>query len=451
MASVSDVVSVILSIRDRGLSRQGFNTQAIAFRSDVPSWRVKRVTALSDVVALGFGIWTPLYTEARDAFNQDPGVEQLVIVRMGASEEPATGLDLCDAVDSDWFGLTSTERDATTVAKIAAWTESRSKPAIFVGQTADSATLLGGASVIKTVADAGYNSTAIIYHNPAVQSGKLTISAAFVASNVVNMKVNGVALAEQTWATTSDALLASIAAALQALDSIATATVTADSSGTENDREIVWVAADNKANVVISNYVCSAGASINTATVELIGGGGAEAAAAAWMSSRLAFDPGQTTWKFGELVGITPDALGASDIAALKLYKANFYTSYGSAKLPAEGTMASGRFIDVQIGAFWLKINMQADVFDLMQTMAPKKVPYTDPGAQQIGAIVRKRMALAVGAQILADDPKYTVTVPKVANQDPGNKAVRKMAGILFSGTLAGAVHGVALQGELTF
>jgi hypothetical protein len=94
---------------------------------------------------------------------------------------------------------------------------------------------------------------------------------------------------------------------------------------------------------------------------------------------------------------------------------------------------------------------MQADVFDLMQTMAPKKVPYTDPGAQQIGAIVRKRMALAVGAQILADDPKYTVTVPKVANQDPGNKAVRKMAGILFSGTLAGAVHGVALQGELTF
>lgn len=452
MASVSDIVSVILNVRDRGLSRIGFNTQAVLFRSDAVSWRAQRIGSLTDLLALDatFGSWSPVYTEVKDAFMQNPGVAGLVLLRAGASEDADTALIACDAVDSDWFGLTSTVRDATSIGKIAAYIETRGKPGVFVAETADAATLLGGASVVKTLSDAGYNCTATMYHNPPVQSGRLTISAAFVASNTVDMKVNGVALAQQTWATTSDALLAAVAAALQALACIATATVTAVTGGTENDREIVWVAADNKTNVAITDYVCAAGASINVATFD-IDAGGAEGAASAWMSSRLAYDPGETTWKFGELVGITADALTASQVAALKLFHANFYTTYGSAKLPAEGTMASGRFIDVQIGAFWIKTNLQADIFDLLQQIAPKKIPYTDPGAQQLGAVVKQRLGLAVVQQILAEDPKPTVTVPKVASQSSGNKAIRKMAGIKFSGVLAGAVHSAAFEGELTF
>ena len=452
MASVSDVVSVILNVRDRGLSRVGFNTQAVLFRSDDVAWRAKRVGSLTDLLALSatFGSWSPVYTEVKDAFMQDPGVAELVLLRAGTSEAADDALIACDADDSDWFGLTSTVRDATSIGKIAAYIETRGKPGVFVGETADAATLLGGASIVKTLADAGYNCSAAIYHNPPVQSGRLTISAAFVASNTIDLKVNGVAITQVTYATDSNTTLAAIATALAGTAAIATATVVDAGSGSADDRVIEWVAADNKTNVVISNYVCASGASINTATFD-VDAGGAEGAASAWMSSRLAYDPGETTWKFGELVGITADALNASQIAALKLYKANFYTTYGSAKLPAEGTMASGRFIDVQIGAFWIKTNLQADIFDLLQQMAPKKVPYTDPGAQQLGSVVKQRMGLAVTQGILAEDPKPTVTVPKVASQSSGNKAIRKMAGIKFYGTLAGAVHSAAFEGELTF
>lgn len=451
MPEISTVVDISIKVKDRGLSRQAFGNMAVLFETVAsPGWRTKLVTSPADVVALGadFGEFSPVYIACREAFAQETAVAQLLLINKLAAESESAALTAADAENSDWYCLVYTGRTLAGIKAAAAYVESRTKPAIYIAQTADSDTLLGGASVIKDLYDLSRARTATIYHSPAKQKLRLTISAAFVAGNSVTIKVNGVAIAAVPFNATSDQTLADLATALAATSAIGTAVVTAVGGGTDNDRVIEIEAADNKTNVELTEYTCAGGGTINTATVE-VESGGAEDLAAAWASSRVAQDVGSTTWKFGELSGITADALTATQQAFLELYKANHYLAYGSAKLPAQGTMSTGRFIDVQQGIDWIAVNMQADIFDLLQNMAPKKVPYTDKGMQQLAGPVRSRLRLAVAAGILAEDPAPVVSVPLVSAQAPADKAARVVKGITFSGTLAGAVHKAQLTGEV--
>ena len=451
MPDISTVADISIKVKDRGLSRQAFGNMALLFETVAsPGWRTKIVTSPSDVVALGavFGEFSPVYIAARDAFAQETAVPQLLLINKLAAESESQALTAADAENSDWYCLIYTSRTAANVKLAATYCESRTKPCIYIAQTADADTLLGGASVIKDLYDLSRARTAVIYHAPAKQKLRLTISAAFVAGNSATIKVNGVAIAAVPFNATSDTTLADLATALAATAAIGTAVVTTIAAATDNDRVIEIEATDNQTNVALTEYTCAGGGTINTATIE-VESGGAEDAAAAWASSRVAQDVGSITWKFGELAGITADALNPTQQAFLELYKANHYLTYGSAKLPAQGTMSTGRFIDIQQGIDWIAVNMQADIFDLLQTMAPKKIPYTDKGMQQLSGPVRSRLRLAVAAQILAEDPAPVVTVPLVSAQAPADKALRVVKGITFSGTLAGAAHKVTVSGEV--
>jgi len=89
---------------------------------------------------------------------------------------------------------------------------------------------------------------------------------------------------------------------------------------------------------------------------------------------------------------------------------------------------------------------MQADVFQGL--MNNDKIPYTDVGAGVIESAIRTRLKLAEKALILA--PGTTVvTVPTVASQSSGSKAVRDFPGITFSAELAGAIHKIDINGNV--
>jgi len=453
MPEISNIVSMSLSVRDKGLTRVGFGTMAILISTGA-AWRTKRVTKLSDVLACtpiaDFGSWSPAYIEVAAAFAQSPTVEEVLLINKQAVESTTEALVAGDAADSDWFGLVTTIRTDADIKLAAAYVSTRGNPTIFIGQTGNAAALLPGDSITKQLYDLGYNNAGVIFHKTAAGTYKLTVTDKFVALNSITCKVNGVPVGPVVFAGDSDATLALLAVALQATAPISLATVVAVVGAADNDRVIEIVANDNNTDVMITDYVCTLGAQVNGAIFEKVAGG-AEGLAAAWMASRLCYEPGETTWKFGQLVGITADNLTPSQTAALELYNANHYQAYGSTALPAQGKFASGRFIDVEQGAAWIKVRMQEDVFELLQTLAPKKIPYTNKGIEQLAGPVRKRLGLAVGVGILSDDPApYVVTRP-VSQQDPADKAVRRVRGIKFFGTLAGAVHGVALEGELTF
>ena len=92
----------------------------------------------------------------------------------------------------------------------------------------------------------------------------MTFAGALVTSNTIDMNIDGVALAQQTFSTDSDTTMAAIAAAIQALAQIETATVTDAGS---NDRIIVITAATAGVDLDFSDITVASGSSQTTATV----------------------------------------------------------------------------------------------------------------------------------------------------------------------------------------
>jgi hypothetical protein len=95
-----------------------------------------------------------------------------------------------------------------------------------------------------------------------VTGQSITFSAALVTSNTINLKVNGVAMTEVTYATSNDATLEAIAT--QIVTDFGTVVDAAVRSGT---RSILITPKGANSTVVISNVVVAAGASNATATI----------------------------------------------------------------------------------------------------------------------------------------------------------------------------------------
>lgn len=93
----------------------------------------------------------------------------------------------------------------------------------------------------------------------------ITLDADLVTSNVVNGKINGVAIASVTFDTDHDTTMNALVAALEALDSVESASLT----DAANNRQITVYAADTNEIFVLSEWAVTAGATqagVTTAT-----------------------------------------------------------------------------------------------------------------------------------------------------------------------------------------
>lgn len=156
---------------------------------------------------------------------------------------------------------------------------------------------------------------------------------------------------------------------------------------------------------------------------------------------------GSYTAKFKSLNGITVDNLTPTQVAVAKTKNATLYTVIGGAPVISEGVVCSGEFIDVVIGIDWIHVNLQADIFQVLRDN--DKIPYTNAGTTIIVSTIDNRLRLATVAQILTAGPAYVVNAPLITDQDPADKAARRLGGITFTAYLAGAVHATTIQGEV--
>jgi hypothetical protein len=174
---------------------------------------------------------------------------------------------------------------------------------------------------------------------------------------------------------------------------------------------------------------------------------------AAWVGGELPKIPGSSTWKFKTLVGITPDTLTASarnyviGTPGNPGKNANIYETVGGVPITEEGTMASGKFIDVVIGIDWLESTMQNNVFS--QLVSVDKVPYTDQGVALIENRIRETLNQGVSNGLI-DKSSIVITMPKVLDQPQANRANRILGDCKWSCRLAGALHFVQIQGTVT-
>lgn len=181
-------------------------------------------------------------------------------------------------------------------------------------------------------------------------------------------------------------------------------------------------------------------------------------AEARWIGEVLVTDPGAATWAFKSLSGVTPSNYSENTIAALKTDNANYYVSVGGANITLNGVMASGEFIDVIIFADWIIARVTERVFTLL--VNSPKLAYSDTSGNLMGAEIMAvlQQGVQVGGLDAGDGkpesdggiPAPSVFVPRVADQDPADRAARFFPGITFSGRLAGAIHAVEISGKLS-
>lgn len=159
-------------------------------------------------------------------------------------------------------------------------------------------------------------------------------------------------------------------------------------------------------------------------------------------------DPGSITYKFRQCAGIPAVPLTSTHLTNLRAKNANSFVDMGGDTISLEGKSAAGEFCDVIRDRDWFESRMQTRVYTAL--LNAKKIPFTDQGIATIEGLIRAQMVEGVSAGFLASSPDWVVTVPKAADISAADKAARNLTGLKFSGTIAGAVHAVAITGTVT-
>lgn len=166
----------------------------------------------------------------------------------------------------------------------------------------------------------------------------------------------------------------------------------------------------------------------------------------AWDGVQLPKDPGVSTWSNKTVTGIQALTLNAIQTKNATDKKANLYVITGADGRTRFGTVASGEYIDIMRGIDWLQARLEEDVFILLATQ--EKVPYTSAGIASVEAVIKSVLDEAVSVGFL--EPGYAITVPKIEDVNPVDRANRLLKGINFKAVPAGAIHVVEIDGEVS-
>lgn len=172
----------------------------------------------------------------------------------------------------------------------------------------------------------------------------------------------------------------------------------------------------------------------------------------AWFGARLTSDPGRETWKFAKLTGVTADDLTATQRANALAKHCNIFTPFTSSRaITEEGVMADGEYIDIIRLSDQLYDSVINEVAEaLLNPISPlQKTPYTAEGIATIEAAIRAGLDPYVGTtRGLA---AYTVIVPDIDDVSATDKGNRALTGVEFVATITGAIHTVAIAGNVTW
>lgn len=170
--------------------------------------------------------------------------------------------------------------------------------------------------------------------------------------------------------------------------------------------------------------------------------------AAAWAGARLPFIPGTQTWALKKLVGVTADTLTSTAFSnatgtaeqPTSGKNVNVYTPHGQVNLMQRGTMASGRFIDVQRAADYLADQVTVSVGNLL--IGADKIPLTTGGLAMVESAILGPLDRAKELGILADDEEILVTMPEISSisaADRSNRLLNPPAQVAV--VYSGAIH----------
>jgi hypothetical protein len=443
VASLSNHVSITISQDSVGIARAGFGVPMIL--SATANWveRIRFYSGLSEVAQDFASTSSAEYLAAQAIFSQSPRPERIAI---GRSALPPT----------QQYTLAATARDSYTYT---VGVEGDGVTSTEVSYTSDSSATLteihtGLVAALNAVA--GNNYLAVLDGTP---SNPFTVTADAAGEWFsISVKPTDIAIAQ----THADPGVATDLAAIATEDSSWYALCTLYNSDAYVKAAAAWVEANKKIYIFDINESeavtdASDGTQGTLDDLKTLGYARTMGAyypepaammAAAWMGRVLPLEPGSETWKFKSLAGVGATNLTSTQRTNVVNRNANSIETVAGVKVTFNGTTSDGDFLDVQRGLDWLEDDMSVRVMGMLAGL--DKVPYTDAGVALIQAQVIASLQSAVAKGILTSDPAPVVTVPKVANVSPSDKAARILPDVKFSATLAGAIHKVNITGVVS-
>lgn len=174
-------------------------------------------------------------------------------------------------------------------------------------------------------------------------------------------------------------------------------------------------------------------------------------AAAALVGATASLPAGSFTYKNLVLKGIEPQKLTDTQIDAIhKKGGITFVTKAGD-NVTSEGKVAGGEYIDIIDSQDYIISSLEYNTQKTLNTM--DKIPYDNNGIAILESVAVNVMRDAYNNGIIAtgEDGKalYSVDYAKREDTEEGDRALRRYIKGQFSFTLAGAIHEVAITGEI--
>ncbi len=439
--TIKDIVKVTITRESTPVRRASFGIPLILGANKVFPERAKEYTDLDSMIEDGFLITDAEYIAASKLFSQNPRVELIVIGRRNVDDivisvtNVVADIDYNCTINGTIFIFNS---GATPTA-----------PSIVAGLTA--AIDLGSEPVAATDnLDGTYDLTALVSgvaYTVSVDTDQ-TITKPYTPSDTIINDIIAIQTENDDWYIIEEMLKISA----EELELAA---------WVETKNKLFGITSDDK-NIVDQDYatdVTSIAALLHSAEysrtyvafwnadyLKVTDLGGNQYFNSAWDGVQLPKDPGVSTWAHKTVTGIQALSLNSIQTKNATDKKANLFVITGADGRTRFGTVASGEYIDIMRGIDWLQARLEEDVFILLATQP--KVPYTDSGIASVEAVIKSVLDEAVSVGFL--EAGYTITVPKIENVDPVDRANRLLKGITFKAVPAGAIHVVEIDGEVS-
>lgn len=458
MPDISDVVQTSITATSATPSVPGFG-KPLVMAQKVPAGftnRYREYSSTTGMISDGFLANDPAVIAVSAAFAQNPRPPLVGVGRRANKTSQALQLTLSSAVAGDVYSVTLIKEDGTTttVTRTGVGTAATDATALAASIAAVSGfagtAAVGAVITIVVVAGAGH---LVRLKNWTVNGSRASTFTLFdnSADPGITADLNAVIAENNTWYGLT-------------LDSQSKAEILAAAAWAETNKKLN-VAQSSDSGVPdtgVSSDVASAvqSGTYNYTGIEYCGNDTQAYAGMRWQAFRFAGSPtpGNDTWCYNTLAGLTIDSLTETEFSTLGTKNATGYVAIDGVNMTAAGgvatsksggKMGSGQFIDARRGLDWNNADIQISVFFAIANGTGRKVAMTDKGGSVVLAALNGALQRGENAGVYVDGSTLG-NVPLIASISAADRGNRIISGITWSGQQAGAIHLAVVAGTVT-
>jgi hypothetical protein len=181
---------------------------------------------------------------------------------------------------------------------------------------------------------------------------------------------------------------------------------------------------------------------------------------AAWVGLCLPQEIGTITWKWKRPTGVIASTFNLTELGQIRDGNGQTMSERSGVVYTDEGITTGGEYIDIIQARDYIEARLGEELFGLQ--IRSGKVPFDNTGFARIESVIRAVLNECGNRGIIAravDDTDrlksddgvfmYRVSVPARSEIPANDRAARKLTGVTFTLTVAGAVHNVDIDGYI--